>query len=113
MQPFSFQFKHYPEGDIFDQSLIEYDENLNLSIDKSTRKPAICALSMATETFTRMNETADTDNQALSMMMATYTETKTSEGSDDDRSSVAMMMSTSTTTISADESSDDDRYGFH
>lgn len=109
MQPFSFQFKHYPTGESFDQSLIEYDETLNLSISKSTGKPAISELNMATETFTRSDEAADSDDRGISLMMATSTETKSGEGTDTDPFHIGTMMLTATHTASADEDMDSDR----
>lgn len=112
MQPFSFQFKHYPTGESFDQSLIEYDETLNLSIDKATGKPAISELNMATETFTRNDEAADSDDRGISLMMATSTETKSGESSDTDPFRVGMLMLTSTTTFVAHEAADSDNNQF-
>jgi len=112
MQPFSFQFKHYPTGESFDQSLIEYDETLNLSINKSTGKPAISELNMATETFTRNDEATDSDNRGISLMMATSTETKSGEGTDTDPFHFGMMMLTATTTINVQEGVDSDNAKF-
>ena len=85
MTPFSFQYKEIPTGDSFDSSLIEYDEKLNLNLDKVTGLPAVNELDMATETYTRQNEDADTDERGIGILMATQTCTKSGEGIDDDQ----------------------------
>lgn len=86
MKPLIFEFKEAPIGESIDYSLIEYSPELNLSINKNTGRPAIEALDMETETFTKA----------------------TGEGSDSDRDDVHMLMDTSTRTFTELESSDSD-----
>ena len=112
MNPFTFQFKETPTAnEIFDFSLIEYDESLNLSINKSTGQPAVNELELGTETFTRVSgEGTDSDYTGVGLMMATETATKThGEGVDSDPSAIGLMMETRTTTFTALEGTDTDK----
>lgn len=112
MIPFTFQFKETPTAnENFDFSLIEYDESLNLSINKSTGQPAVNELELGTETFTRVNgEATDSDYTGVALMMATETATKTlGEGVDSDPSAIGLIMETRTTTFTALEGADSDK----
>jgi len=63
MKPLLLQFKEAPKSANLDYSIIEYDDELNLSIDRITRKPAVDCLQVNTETFTKANgEVSDCDN---------------------------------------------------
>jgi hypothetical protein len=109
MNPLLFQFKEKPKNESFDLSLIEYNEVLNLSIDKRTKKPAIDKINLETETFTRQNEVSDSDDNRIGMMMGTETCTKSGEGTDSDVNQFALLMETSTMTFVGGESSDSDQ----
>lgn len=87
MKPLILQYTEKPLGDNFDNSLIEYDNNLNLSVDKITKRPAVSFLNMGTETFTKTyDEVSDSDADRISYMMGTSTQTHyQTEGSDDDK----------------------------
>lgn len=85
MNPLSLQFKETPAGENFDNSLIEYNEKLNLNVDKITGLPAVNELNLATETYTRQNEDADPDERGIGILMATQTCTKSGEGVDSDQ----------------------------
>lgn len=62
MKPITFEFLERPDESEVDYSKIEYDNELNLSIDKSTNLPAIDSVNMETETFTRTHgEVSDSD----------------------------------------------------
>lgn len=109
MKPLIFEFLERPRSERLDLSSIEYDETLNLSVDKITRLPAIDQIHLGTETFTRTNEVSDTDVTPVATLMNTETATKVSgEGSDHDKSSLNPMMATETVTISHNEGSDHD-----
>lgn len=109
MKPLTFQFKERPAGENFDYSLIEYDERLNLSVNKVTKQPAINEVRMETETFTRSGEGADSDVNGIGLLMATETATKSGEGVDSDEGRFAAMMETSTTTFVDAEGADSDK----
>ena len=87
MKPLILQYTEKPLIDSFDNSLIEYDDILNLSVDKITKRPAISFLNMGTETFTKTyDELSDSDTDRISYMMGTSTQTHyQTEGSDDDK----------------------------
>jgi len=87
MKPLILQYTEKPLVDSFDNSLIEYDHILNLSVDKITKRPAVSFLNMGTETFTKTyNEVSDSDTDRINYMMGTSTQTHyQTEGSDDDK----------------------------
>lgn len=101
MRPLVFQFKETPTSKNLDYSLIEYDEQLNLSVNKKTKQPAIDSLTMDTETFTKANrESSDSDRDVISMLMDTETRTYTErEEADSDYDSRSMQALMDTTTI--------------
>ena len=112
MNPFTFQFKETPTAsESFDFSLIEYNESLNLSVNKSTGRPAVEELQLGTETFTRVTgEATDSDYTGVGLLMATQTATKThGEGVDSDPSAIGLMIETRTTTFTALEGTDTDK----
>jgi hypothetical protein len=113
LRPLALEFKESPIGENADFSLIEYDTILNLSVDKKTRQPAINALAIGTETFTKTSgEGTDSDINGLSMVMDTSTGTFAStEETDDDKdlSIIQSLMDTRTFTESSGEGSDQDR----
>lgn len=104
MNPLAFQFKETPSSENLDYSLIEYDEQLNLSVNKMTRQPAIDTLTMDTETFTKARgESSDSDNNGFGILMDTETRTYTkTEESDSDNNirSIQILMDTTTITES-------------
>jgi len=109
MKPFAFSFLQTPVAPAVDFSLIEYDDQLNLNVDKATRQPAVEYLKEGTETFTRQNETADSDNNTIQTLVGTETCTKVQgESSDDDFTGVKMLMETETITFVDAEASDSD-----
>jgi hypothetical protein len=109
MKPFIFEFRVIPTAQPLDFSLIEYNESLNLSVDKRTGQPAINQLQMGTETFTRTDEVSDSDRPNAQSLISTETCTKVGgENSDTDAPSVQLLMATETITTSRDEGSDHD-----
>lgn len=111
MNPLAFQFKETPTGVDLDFSLIEYDDQLNLSVNKITRHPAIDSISMDTETFTKADgEDADTDNNGISMLADTETFTRAEgETTDTDQNGMKNLMDTETRTFTSTEQSDSDK----
>lgn len=111
MRPLVFQFKETPTGADLDFSLIEYDDQLNLSVNKITRHPAIDSISMDTETFTKADgEDADTDKNGISMLTVTETFTRAEgETSDTDQNGMMNLVDTETSTSNSTEQSDRDR----
>jgi len=111
MKPLAFQFKETPTSENIDYSLIEYDEQLNLSINKKTGQPAIETLTMDTETFTKaIGESSDSDRDSNSILMDTETRTYTrteDADSDRDRQSMQALMDTTTITESREDSDQD------
>lgn len=112
MKPLILEYTEQPTMNTLDFSLIEYDENLNLSVEKQTKKPAIEFLNMSTETFTKTySESSDSDANQISPLMGTKTKTYTStEASDNDNvyNSVKLLMGTKTLTESV-ETTDNDK----
>jgi hypothetical protein len=111
MRPLVFQFKETPTGTDLDFSLIEYNHELNLSVNKITRLPAIDSIGMDTETFTKANEEdTDTDQNGIRMLADTETFTRAEgETSDADQNVVKNLMDTQTNTFTSTEQSDSDR----
>lgn len=117
MSYFLLEFAEIPTGEAIDQSLIEYDKDLNLSVIKGTKTPALKAAKQATETFTKTTgEGSDSDRdggQLFSALLTTNTQTRVShEASDSDRQEVAVLNSmivTSTNTFVNQEVSDSDK----
>ena len=111
MNPITFQFKESPNQENLDYSLIEYDNQLNLSIDKKTKQPAIDFLTMDTETVTRANrENTDSDNNGVRMLMDTSTFTKAAldiTDTDRDRLLIQALMDTATLTESREDTDQD------
>lgn len=87
MRPLIFEFAEQPSEKGMDFSVIEYDNNLNLSTVKTSGLPAIECLDMQTETFTKTQyESSDSDRDNLRFLMDTETRTFTQqESSDSDR----------------------------
>lgn len=112
MRPLILQYLENPKKNSFDSSIIEYSEELNLSIDIKTKKPAINYLNLSTETFTKtFNEEADSDRDISALYMGTLTQTHQQlENSDNDHDlrNIQFMMSTRTLT-EAQETSDSDK----
>lgn len=112
MRPLIFEFKESPNGENLDYSLIEYDNSLNLSVNRMTGKPAIETINLETETFTKtQGEGADSDRDGLSMLMDTETRTFThSEASDSDKDRMSLVTLMATTTITeSSEATDQDK----
>lgn len=112
MKPLIFEFEEQPTDESHDYTLIEYNEALNLSIDKKTGLPAIESISMETETFTKVGgEGADSDRDGFNPMMVTETGTyANTESSDSDRdlTSIYSLLETQTATRDYMEGSDSD-----
>jgi len=112
MKPLIFEFKETPTGEAQDYSLIEYDDRLNLSVNKLTGQPAIDTVNLETETFTKtQGEGADSDRSGLSILMDTETRTFThSEASDSDKDRMALQNLMATTTLTeSSETTDQDK----
>jgi hypothetical protein len=114
MKPFIFQFKEQPTAENADYSLLQYDDTLNLSIDKATGKPAISALDLSTETFTKtQGEDSDSEQSHITKLMGTESITLVSteaSDSDHDRLSMKMFMGTQTETRTHVEGTDSDHH---
>ncbi len=97
MKPITFEFLERPSEAEVDYSVIEYDNSLNLSVDKTTRLPAIDSFNMETETFTKTGgETSDSDSD-FQTDTATRTLTQLeSTDSDADIHSLIQLIETST-----------------
>lgn len=114
MNPLFLQFKELPkERESVDFSQVEYDAKLNLSVNKTTGRPAVDEIRLATETYTRVTgEGTDSDRDAVSVavLMATETFTKSGEGVDSDpHGRIGLMMETATTTMVDLEGTDSDK----
>ena len=111
MKPLILEFQELPTGKSHDYSMIEYNDELNLNIDRNTGLPAIDSLSMETETFTKADgEGADTDRNGFNSLLITETGTKDDgEDSDSDKNGFDAMMVTETGTYASLEGSDSDR----
>ena len=111
MNPLSLQFRETPtaEGNI-DFSQIVYDEKLNLSVNKTTGRPAVDEMELGTETYTRVTgEATDSDLNSVGIMMTTETHTKSGEGVDSDPYRLRAAMETATTTFVSNEVTDSDK----
>ena len=108
MKPITFEFLEKPTESEFDYSIIEYDNELNLSVDKTTKLPAIDSLNMETETFTKTGgEASDSDADfRMDTATRTYTEMEATD-SDANIHSLIQLMGTSTLT-EASEAADSD-----
>jgi len=117
MSYFLLEFGEAATGESVYSSLIEYDKELNLSVIKGTKTPAIKAAQQATETFTKtQGEGTDSDRDthySFAVMMATKTQTRVSqEATDSDRDirqDLRTLMGTSTQTFVKQEVSDSDK----
>ncbi len=112
MRPLIFEFRENPIGEAQDYSLIEYDDNLNLSVNKLTGQPAIDTVNLETETFTKtQSEGADSDRSGLNLLMDTETSTFThSEASDSDKDRMTLQNLMATTTLTeSSETTDQDK----
>jgi hypothetical protein len=112
---FLLEFAEMPTGDPVDASLIEYDKELNLSVIKGTKTPALHAVQQATETFTKSSgEGTDSDRDTrkiLSPMMITSTQThahQETSDSDKDKQRLSSLVATRTLTESS-EAADSDK----
>jgi len=112
MNPLILKFKEVPVEETLDYSAIIYDEELNLSICKNTKQPAIETIRMDTETFTKAgNEESDSDCNLNNIFMDTETRTLTSKeesDSDSDLFTLKILMDTTTFTRESKESTDQD-----
>jgi hypothetical protein len=111
MKPLILEFQESPTGESHDYSMIEYDDVLNLNVDKNTGLPAIDSISMETETFTKADgEGADSDRNGFNSFLITETGTKDdSEDTDSDKNGFNSIMVTETGTFASLEGSDSDR----
>ena len=115
MKPLIFEFLEKPSGKDIDYSIIEYDEEMNLCVDKNTKLPAIESLNMETETFTKTDGEASDSDADFYMDTATRTFTEL-EATDSDANihSLIQLMTTSTLTESSETiDSDNNNYDFN
>lgn len=109
MKPITFEFLEKPSETEFKYSVIEYDNELNLSVDKTTRLPSIDSLNMETETFTKTGGEASDSDSDFQMDTATRTYTQLeSTDSDADIHSLIQLMETSTLTETSEVVDSDD-----
>lgn len=81
MKPLTFEFLERPTETAFDYFDIEYDNELNLSVDKNTKLPAIESINMQTETFTKSGgESSDSDADfRMDTATRTYTQMESTD----------------------------------
>lgn len=112
MKPITFQYLELCTEDGFNDSVLYYDEDLNLSVDRKTGLPAFDVLSMDTSTGTKdYVEVSDADDTLKASYMDTATRTNTQMESTDLDNNVhhlIQMMDTSTATRTYDEAADSD-----
>lgn len=113
MNPLILKYSIKPQDANFDGLSLAYSNELNLTIDTTTGKPAINSLRSSTMTLTRThNENHDSDANDLAMLMGTITKTSYQiEGTDTDAAYSLMksFMGTGTLTLVSQEGSDSDR----
>lgn len=90
MKPITFKFLERPNESGVDYSIIEYDNELNLCVDKRTNLPAIDSINMETETFTKtQGEVSDSDADIrMDTMTRTLTQMESSDSDFDIQSSI-------------------------
>jgi hypothetical protein len=109
------EFAETPNQENVALDVVEYDSDLNLTVIKGTKTPAVLFDDQATNTFTKANgEGADADKQlsdAVGILLATSTQTRLlNESADTDpRTKLARMLDTSTKTFTNTETSDSDK----
>ncbi|MEM6540089.1 MAG: hypothetical protein AAF634_02965 [Bacteroidota bacterium] len=110
-RPITFNFLEKSDEVGLEESLLYYDEELNLSIDKESGQPAFDVLNMDTSTGTKVhNEVSDPDNTLNPIYLDTLTRTNTEmESTDTDANylGLAKLMDTSTFTESSEETDSD------
>jgi len=113
MKPLSLEFLEKFEEEGIDYSCVLYDDNLNLSVEKSTGQPAITIAGMDTSTFTKAQaESSDSDASKLTRLMDTTTHTRVqleASDSDKDRANIQGLFETSTLTAVKAEQTDQDK----
>ncbi len=115
MKPLILEFAETPEILDLDNSILEYSEELNLTVLKSTKEVAIEKVYLETETFTKsIGEGTDKDqDDYLNHIMDTLTKTGVkSEESDADDSindQIVHLMETTTYTFTNKEETDADK----
>lgn len=92
MKPLIFEYAEVAQDDSANLRHIEYNSNLNLSVSKSTGRPAINEIAFITETFTKAEvDTSDSDDNfrsAIRQSLDTRIYTRQLEGDvtgDEDR----------------------------
>ncbi|KGO93184.1 hypothetical protein [Flavobacterium subsaxonicum] len=112
MKPLILEFIEAATEPDLDFSMIEYNYDLNLNVNKTTGLPAVQMPTLSTSTGTKIfDEVSDSDDSEALTMMATMTGTfTTTEGSDSDPRNFTHFttMITMTTTRTMLESSDTD-----
>ncbi len=89
---------------------IEYSSELNLSVLKDTKTPAITQEVLGTETFTKTTgEPRDPDKENIKYLLDTYTKTDRQLESGDTDYNKEFLLGTSTKTNVMPESSDSDK----
>lgn len=115
MKPLIFEFLEKRNEENYDFSMIGYDNNLNLNIDRKTGKPAINSLMLSTRTITNVcKEDSDSDKNDENLKILMYTQTRTvtdvyREDSDSDKNdgNIVFLMETMTK-IATSKNSDRD-----
>lgn len=115
MKPLILDFAENPELIDLDTSILEYSEELNLTVLKSTKEVAIEKVYLETETFTKsFGEGSDTDqDNDLAHLMETSTKTAVeNEDSDTDQSlypHLTHLLESTTFTFTNFEETDTDK----
>jgi hypothetical protein len=113
MKPLILQFKETPKEKELDFSLIEYDSELNLSVDRRTLQPAIDLLSLDTTTMTKAGwEASDSDEDRLNALLdtstKTYSDSREISHPDQETLNFQNLMDTTTVTLVSSEGIDSD-----
>lgn len=113
MKPLILNFLEKPPLSKLETSMIEYSKDLNLSVVKGTKTPAITYVNLDTNTFTKTEgEDSDSDKSSYLMSLLDTSTAKLTQNeltdSDNDFNSLMKLMDTKTITESV-EVSDSDR----
>ena len=99
---FILRFAEEPKDTTFDDSIVEYSEELNLNVLKNTLMPAIRHSLLGTETFTKtQGEGSDPDrHDEVEFLTDTFTETRiVTEDSDSDANNFYLQKIIDTATL--------------
>jgi hypothetical protein len=115
MNPFIYNFLEDRKRESSNVNLLEYSNDLNLTVVKGTKNPAIDFNSLGTQTFTKANgESTDADqdwiglSQNISLGTGTQTRQQMESGDSDHHQQLIALMGTQTVTLVNTEGFDTD-----